>query len=435
MFDYLKRIWKTAELRNKLIFTLLLLIVDRIAVHITVPVDHPEVITDIMEKNQMLGAFSALMGGSMTRFSIVLMGLSPYINASIIIQLMTVVIPKLEAISKEGEEGQRKIQKYTRVLTFPLAFLQSYGMILLMNNTALQFGSPIIDDTSFIKMMPIMLTITTGTLFLVWLGDQISEYGIGNGISLLIFTSIVSGIPSVVGQTLGIAGESQEKYVVFAVLLAITILLTIFIVLLNEGVRNIPVSYGARRGATAQKSFLPIRVNQAGMIPIIFAVSLITFPSIFANFFRNSENAIIKSIAEWIFANISGANPGVFYILIYFLLVIFFSYFYVSITFNPDRVSENIQKRGGFIPGVRPGRETSSYLGKVSSALNLWGGSALGIIAIFPLVFTAVSSRTGAGAVPLLISGAGLIIVVGTILELIRQINSEMIMHDYEKMY
>jgi preprotein translocase subunit SecY len=362
------------------------------------------------------------------------MGLTPYINASIIVQLMTVVIPRLEELSKEGEQGRNKINSYTRWLTFPLAFLQSYGMILLLNKSASAGGAELIPGIENLNViLPIMITISAGTLFLMWLGEMMTEKGIGNGISLLIFASIVSGIPPILGQTLGIAQFDQTKLIPFVILLAITVALTIFVVLVTEGSRQIPVNYGSRAGTRGAQSALPIRINQAGMIPIIFAVSLVTFPTIIAQFLQNSLNPTVKAISDFILANLNGAAPGFLYILLYLLLIVAFTYFYVSITFDPVKIAENIQKRGGFVPGIRPGRETAEFLGGVSSRLNLWGGLFLGFVAVLPIILTKFFASQSFGSVPLLISGAGLIIVVGVVLELIRQINAQLIMHDYDK--
>jgi len=429
--NFLKRIFQMPALRKKILFVIFCLAIFRIAAHITVPGVDTVALQNLFAENELLGAFSILTGGSLENFSIVLMGLTPYINASIIIQLMTVVIPQLEELSKEGEQGQNKINSYTRRLSFPLAFLQSYGMILLLNKSA---GGNLIPNVSeWSVILPIMLTISAGTIFLMWLGEIMTEKGIGNGISLLIFASIVSGIPPILGQTLGIAQFDQSKLIPFIILLAVTVALTIIVVLVTEGARQIPVNYGSRAGSRGTQSALPIRVNQAGMIPIIFSVSLVTFPTIVAQFLQSSTNSTVKSIADWVLANLNGASPGFLYVLLYTIFIVAFTYFYVSITFDPKKVAENIQKRGGFVPGIRPGRETAEYLGKVSSRLNLWGGLFLAFVAVLPILLTTFFSKQSFGSVPLLISGAGLIIVVGVVLELIRQINAQLIMHDYDK--
>lgn len=411
----------------------MILLVFRIAAHITVPGVNVSVLSGIFEQNSLLGVFSALTGGSMESFSVVLMGLAPYINASIIMQLMTVVIPKLEALSKEGMEGRRQINKYTRWLTIPLAFLQSYGMIILLNRSAQGELIPNIGDPAVI--LPIMITVTAGTLFIMWLGELITENGIGNGISLIIFSGIIAGMPTVFGRMLGTfqAGDTT-KLIHFLLFVALTIAMLIFVVLITEGQRNIPITYATRAtgGGKGEKSVLPIRVNQAGMIPIIFAISMVTFPSVLAQFFSVSNSGTLQAVADFIGKYLNSGNPSYFYIVTYFLLIVAFSYFYVSVTFNPDNVAENIQKRGGFIPGIRPGRQTAEFLGKTSSYLNLFGGSFIALVAVVPIIFTKYTTLT---AGDLIISGAGLIIMVGVILELIRQIDAQLVMHDYEKLY
>lgn len=432
MFKYLKQIWRSSTLRRKIIFTLLLLLVFRFAAHITVPGVNISELKNIFEQNSLLGVFSALTGGSMERFSIVLMGLAPYINASIIMQLMTVVIPKLEALSKEGMEGRRVINKYTRWLTIPLAFLQSYGMILLLNQSAQGRLIPGAGELGVI--LPIMLIVTAGTMFIMWLGEQITENGIGNGISLIIFTGIIAGIPTIFGRMLGTfqAGDST-KMAHFLLFIVLTLLLLVFVVIISEGQRNIPITYATRAtGGKGEKSVLPIRVNQAGMIPIIFAISMVTFPSVIAQFFSVSSSDTLQGVADFINKYLNANNPSYFYLVTYFLLIVAFSYFYVSVTFNPDNVAENIQKRGGFIPGIRPGSQTAEFLGKTSSHLNLFGGSFIALVAVVPIIFTKYTTLSPGD---LIISGAGLIIMVGVVLELIRQIDAQLVMHDYEKLY
>ena len=404
----------------------------RLAGHITVPGVNISALGNIFEQNELLGVFSALTGGSMENFSIVLMGLSPYINASIIVQLMTVVIPKLEALSKEGMAGRRTINKYTRFLTIPLAFLQSYGMIMILNQSSQNMLVPNIGSASVI--LPIMMIVTAGTMFMMWIGELITEKGIGNGISLLIFASIVSGMPPIVGRMLGIAqGGDTTKLGYFVFFFIMTIAMLIFVVLITEGQRKIPITYATRAtGGKGEKASLPIRVNQAGMIPIIFAISIMTFPSVMAQFFRGSQSGFLQKAADFILKYFNATNPTYVYMVSYFLLIIAFSYFYVGVTFNPEQVAENIQKRGGFVPGIRPGKQTADYLGAVSGHMNLFGGVFLGIVALIPMFF---SKYTPLSSSDLIISGSGLIIVVGVVLELIRQIDAQLVMHDYDKLY
>lgn len=430
MLKYLLQIWNAKDLRKKIIFTLLILALVRLMGHITIPGVNLDALKVVFEQNKLLGAFSLLTGGSAANFSIILMGLSPYINASIIIQLMTVVSPKLESISKEGEEGRRKLNRYTRWLALPLAFLQSYGMITLMNASA---PVPIIENMKDpLVILPIMITIATGTIVLMWLGELITEHGIGNGISLLIFSSIIGGIPSILASTFAVAEQDTSKLVPLVAILLLTLAFTVIVILITEGQRRLPITYAGSRkqGARGQQAELPIRVNQAGMIPIIFAVSIVSFPGVLGQFFINGKSEWVKSIGNFFIAHFQ--SQSALYMIIYFLLIIAFTYFYVSITFNPETVAENIQKRGGFIPGIRPGKETAEYIGKVSNRLNLWGGLFIALIAVSPILIQQGFAGLSTGSIPVIVSGAGLIIVVGVVLDLIRQVNAQLLSHHYD---
>lgn len=432
MLTYLKQIWNAKDLRKKILFTIAILILYRFIAHITVPGANIESLQAVSQKNELLQIFSLLTGGSTENFSIVLMGISPYINASIIIQLLTVVIPKLENLSKEGENGRRKINSYTRWLTFPLAFLQSYGMIILLNSQA---QVPIISDvTDPTIILPTMLTISAGTILLVWLGEQISENGIGNGISLLIFASIISQLPQMIGQGLFLAQGDESRIMPFVVMVLITMILITIVILVNEAQRKVPITYAGRGiRARSDQASLPIRINQAGMIPIIFAVALVSFPGIIGQFLSNATSAWVRDLGGSM-TTLFQPNT-VLYMGIYFLLVLAFTFFYVSITFNPQQIAENIQKRGGYIPGIRPGIQTSDYLGQISKRLTFFGGIFLAFIAIMPILINFIFRTSGIGGVPTLVSGAGIIIIVGVVLELIRQINTQLVMHDYKKFY
>lgn len=422
----LSQIFSTKVLRDRILFTLLILVVFRVLAHVTIPGANVEAIKSLLEnKGQTaLGVFSLLTGGAMENFSIVLMGLTPYINASIIMQLLAVIVPSLENLKKEGEQGQKKINQYTRYLTVPLAFFQSYGMMILINRFGGASGD-IIDTSNFLGMVPMMLMVTAGTMLLIWLGELITEKGIGNGVSLLIFAGIVSTVP----QQIAGAFQSSTPPVILALSL-VTILLTIFVVYVSEGERRIPVIYASKRSSVSQKSFLPLKINQAGMIPIIFAISLTSFPSILAGFFKQSPNVNLQKIAEFVSTYLNPSSPSVYYNLLYALLIFAFTYFYVSLVFEPKKIAENIQKRSGFIPGYRPGTETEKFLEKTTNRLCFWGGLFLAFVAIVPLLFTGF---LGAG-VALFISGAGLIIVVSVVLEIIRRINAHLVMQDYDKL-
>ena len=425
MFTYLKQLWRSPDLRKRIVFTVLLMIAYRAASHIAVPGADQALLADFIKKggpSEALGIFAALTGGSLKSFSVVMLGLSPYINASIILQLCTVIFPKLEELSKEGVQGQQKINTYTRWLSIVLAFVQSYGFLLLLN----QGGSGQIVPLSFPQVLIPMVMVSAGCVFVMWVGELITEKGIGNGISLLIFTGIVAEMPNTV-STMYLAG--QEKLSAFYLFLVVSLALLVAVVLFTDAHRAIPLTYANQGAGRGVKGTLPIRLNQAGMIPIIFAVSLITFPGIIAQFLQTAPR--FAGVVDFIKTNLSAQEPSMIYIGLYFLLVIAFTYFYVSVTFKPDDVAENIQKRGGFIPGVRPGKQTAEMLARTSNRMNLWGGLFLGIVAIIPLIFTKYSTLSSRD---LIVSGSGLIIIVGVILELIRQINAQMLAHDYDKL-
>ncbi|MBI2453846.1 preprotein translocase subunit SecY [Candidatus Peregrinibacteria bacterium] len=431
MLKYISQIWRSKDLRNKILFTIGAIVVFRITTQISIPGANLLAIRNIFQQNAFFGIFSALTGGSAENFSVVLMGVSPYINASIIVQLLAVIIPKWEALSKEGEQGQKILNKYTRWLTLPLAFLQSYGTIVLLNANS---QIPIIENLNDPKvLLPVMLTITTGTIWLMWLGEIITEKGIGNGISLLIFTNIVAGMPQIVAQGLYLGQTDTKALIPLVGNILFTIIMLVIIVIVTEAERRIPITYaGMRAQGRGEQSTLPIRINQAGMIPVIFAVSLVSFPSLLSQFMGRSGKEWVRTIGDF-FAQYF--NPqSMTYLVLYFLFIILFTYFYVSITFNPKQVAENIQKRGGYIPGIRPGSQTVEYLSKTSNRLNLFGGTFLAAIAVAPIILGKILSGSGTGNIQDLISGAGMIIVVGVVLDLVRQINAQLIMHDYEKL-
>lgn len=424
MFRYLTQLWHSKDLRNRILFTVGLLVIYRVLAHIPVPGSDPFALHQFLETRGGIGAlgiFAALTGGAIDNFSVVLLGLSPYINASIILQLCTVIFPKLEALNKEGAQGQQQINQYTRWLSFPLAFIQSYGFLLLLGRSGVA-----IVDVSFPAVLPSMLFVTTGSLFLMWLGELITEKGIGNGTSLIIFGGIVSGIPKVV-SSLFLAGEG--KLAPFYLFTIVSVALLVMVVLFTDAHRHIPITYANQGVGRGVQGGIPIRLNQAGMIPIIFAVSLITFPVIVAQLLQSAPH--FQKIVSFILLYLNSQSPSMLYIVVYFLLVLSFTYFYVSVTFRPDQVAENIQKRGGFIPGIRPGRQTAEVLAKTSNRLNLWGGIFLGLVAIIPLLFTKYSTLNSKD---LIISGSGLVILVGVVMELIRQANAQLLAHDYEKL-
>jgi len=419
----IKSIFWIKSLRKKIIATLVLVLVYKFLSVIPVPGANTDALAGILQDNKGLAFFSALMGWGLERFSIILMGLSPYINAVIIIQLLWVIVPKIGDMQKEWEAGQKKINRITRWLTLPIAFIQSYGMIILLNTlSASSWGWAIIDVTNLQVILSSMMIITAGTIFLMWLWEVMTEYGIGNGISIIITAWVLAATPWVIG---GLIWGGQ--YSLFFGLLLATLAIIYIIIKFTEGNRRIPIIYS--RTGREEKSYFPIRVNQAGMIPIIFAVSLVTFPTIMAQILSRSSGETARSISLFLTEHFDMTNPGWPLIIFYFLLVLGFSFFYISITFNTEQVAENIQKRGGYIPGIRPWADTAAFLSKVSNRLNLFGWSFLGLIAVLPYILGKLMNQT----IDFIISGAGLIIIVSVILDLIRKVDAEVKMFDYSK--
>ncbi|MDH3324655.1 MAG: preprotein translocase subunit SecY, partial [Candidatus Peregrinibacteria bacterium] len=398
--------------------------------HVTVPgadTEKIKLLLDSQNQGSALGVFSLLTGGAMSNFSIILMGLTPYINASIIMQLLAVIVPSLENLKKEGESGQKKINQYTRILTVPLAFVQSFGMMALLN----QFAPGIVDTSDISAMVPMMLCVTAGTVFMMWLGELITEKGIGNGISLLIFAGIVSTVPTQIGGAFQSSGGFLTP--LFLGLMLATLALVLFVVFVTEGDRRVPVIYASKKSGAGAKSFLPLKINQAGMIPIIFAVSVVSVPSILAQFFMQSKSEKLVGFAEFAQLYLNPSSPTFWYNVVYAALIFGFTYFYISIVFDPKKVADNIQKRGGFIPGYRPGKETEKFLATTTSRLCFWGGAFLAFVAIVPMLFQTWIGG-GISSISLFISGAGIIIVVSVVLDLIRRINAQLVMHDYDKL-
>ena len=426
MFTYLHQLWLTKDLRKRILVTVGILVVYRVLAHTPIPGTDPAALKQFLESKAnggLLGVFASLTGGAVDNFSVALLGLSPYINASIIIQLCTVIFPKLEAISKEGQQGQQQLNRYTRWLSFPLCFIQSYGFLILLGR-----GGIHLIDLTFPNVLLPMLFVTAGSIFVMWLGEMITENGIGNGISMIIFTGIVANIPSRVSAMYlaGNSGSSSGAFILFAIL---ALAMLIAVVLFTDAHRLIPITYANQGAGRGVQGGIPIRLNQAGMVPILFAISLVTLPAILAQFLQTAPR--FQGVVTFITTYFNAQNPSYAYIIAYFLLVLVFTYFYVSVTFKPADLAESIQKRGGFVPGMRPGKQTADLLAKTSNHLNLWGGSFLGIIAIIPILFSKYSSL---GSQNLIVSGSGLIIMVGVVMELIRQVNAQMLAHDYDKL-
>lgn len=413
--------WKTKELRRKILITALIFIIFRIFAHIPIPGVDGQRLRALFSQNQFLGLLDIFSGGTLVNFSVMALGLNPYINASIILQLLTIVFPKLEELSKEGEYGREKINQYTRFLTVPLAALQAIGMFALLKNQG------IIASVDPMTLVSIIVTMTAGTILVMWLGELITEYGIGNGISLLIFAGIVGRLPVVFGQTATtVTAESVTNIGIFIALAVIVIAGTVFI---NEAVRRISVHYARRiRGNKlygGQTSYLPLRVNQAGVIPIIFAVSLVLLPSMVGGFLGQTKSPIAANVGR-LLSNVFNPN-NLSYNLIYFLLVIGFTFFYTAITFNPTKIAGEIQKYGGFIPGIRPGAPTASYLNYILTRITIAGALFLGFIAVFPSLARGIT-----GVSTLLIGGTSVLIVVSVVLETVKALEAQLVMRNYE---
>lgn len=433
MLKTLRHIFAQKQLRNRILYTILILLIYRVLAHIPMPGVDLEELKNFFSKNQVFGLLDLFSGGTLRSFSIVLMGVGPYITSSIIFQLLTIVIPSLENLSKEGEHGRQKINQYTRLATVPLAVIQSYAMLTLLKSQGIIF------DWDIVTLILMLLSSTAGTIILMWLGELISENGIGNGISLIIALGIIAGLPAQIGQTFSLIGLNISlegitfeffdtgKLITAVIFLAAALIVTAFIVLITEGERKIPVSYARRaRGQSyaAVQSHLPLRVNTAGVIPIIFAISMMLFPPVASRFFETARSVWLAEGAKFITQLF---NNQVFYAITYFILVVLFTFFYTSVVFQPKQVAENLQKQGGFIPGIRPGTETANYINYIIYRVTLAGAVFLGLIAILPYIVQAFT-RTQT----LVIGGTGVLIVVSVIIETMRQIKSQLVMHTYE---
>ncbi len=416
----LLRIWKTKEVRNSLLFVVLMLIVFRVAAHIPVPGVDASALKDIFAGNQFFGLLNIFSGGTLENFSVVAMGVAPYITSSIIFQLLAMIIPSMEEMQKE-EQGRQKITQWTRLATIPLAIIQGYGLILLLSQSGSFF-----QNANVFTMLFAIVTMTAGTVFLMWIGELISEKKIGNGISILILAGIIAGLPTLLSQSLAVYDRSQLiTMILFAVAAVITV---IGIVIMNEAQRNIPVQYarhiqGARLSG-AVTSHIPLRLNMGGVIPIIFAISIILFPTVIAQFFLNARTEILREIANGI---IQLFQNQLFYGIVYFVMVFLFTYFYSAVVFHPDQVAENIQKQGGFIPGIRPGKNTSEYLGWITNRLLLLGASFLSLIAVLPLIV-----QQATGNPNLVIGGTSILIIVAVVIDSVKQIEAQLTMREYE---
>ncbi|ABZ83975.1 preprotein translocase, secy subunit [Heliomicrobium modesticaldum Ice1] len=411
----LQNAWKLPDLRSKIIFTLMMFLVFRIGAHIPVPGINREVIEQLLNSGALFGFFDVISGGSFRNFSVFAMSITPYINASIIMQLLTVVIPSLEQLAKEGEEGRKKITEYTRYFTILLAFIQAIGLSYGLKGA--------VANPSFAQYLLVATTLTAGTVFLMWIGERITEKGIGNGISLIIFAGIVSRLPAGIAtlyEYVRVGTTNVLNVLLFLIIAGATIAGIIYI---SEGQRRIPVNYAkrvvGRRVYGGQSTHIPLKVNQAGVIPVIFASSILALPTTIAAFFPGSP------VGQWFqqYFNFGSFLHSAFYAL----LILFFTYFYTAITFNPVDVADNMKKYGGFIPGLRPGKPTADYITRVMSRITLVGALFLAVISLLPTFVIMLTGITN-----IYFGGTALLICVGVALDTMKQLESNMLMRHYQ---
>lgn len=417
---------KAPDLRRRVLIIVGLLAVYRLAAHVPVPGIEVGALRQLFAGNQLIGLLDIFSGGGLSNVSIVMLGVAPYITASIVMQLLTMIVPRLEQLQKEeGEAGRRKIQMYTRLFTVPLAAVQAFGFLTLLTRSSAAAGLLAVAFTPLSFTLTI-LTVTAGTVFLMWIGELISEQGLGNGTSLLIFLGIVAQVPQTLRQLFVL--WDPAKLPLYLGFVAIALVVTAGVVFVTEAQRNIAVTYAKRvRGGRllgGVSTHLPLRVNQAGVIPIIFALSLLLFPGVLAQFFTAARHPVVARVAQ---AVVDLFNANWFYGLFYFLLVVLFTYFYTAVIFDPKKIAEHLQKQGGFIPGMRPGPMTAQYLKQIVNRITLAGALFLGAVAILPLLLQGFT-RTPA----LTIGGTGLLIVVSVILETMKQLDAQLTMREYE---
>jgi preprotein translocase subunit SecY len=428
------RAFRTPDLRKKLLFTLGILVVFRLGAHIPVPgVDYQNVTTCINEaggNSGLFGMINMFSGGALLQLTIFALGIMPYITASIILQLLTVVIPRLEALKKEGQAGTAKITQYTRYLTLALAVLQGTGLVATAQSgslfTSCQVGNQIVPDTSIFRTAMMVVTMTAGTVMIMWLGELITDRGVGNGMSILMFTSIAAGFPGSL-WAIKTSGKILDGWGEFAVVIAVGLAIVCLVVFVEQAQRRVPVQYAkrmiGRRSYGGTSTYIPLKVNQAGVIPVIFASSLLYIPALVVQFSGHTT----AGWAQWISTNLTkGDHPT--YLVLYFLLIVFFAFFYVAISFNPEEVADNMKKYGGFIPGIRAGRPTAEYLGYVLNRITWPGSLYLGLIALVPTV--AIALFNGTQNFPF--GGTSILIIVGVGLETVKQIESQLQQRNYE---
>ena len=408
------------SLRNKILFVLFAFLVFRAVASIPIPGIDTVRLASLLEGNQFLGFLNIFSGGGLSSLSIIMLGVSPYITGSIVMQLLTVMVPKLKALyHEEGEVGRKKFTQYSRLLTVPLAALQGYALLMLLQRQG------VISFTGGFDLFYNIILVVAGSIFLMWLGELISEFGIGNGVSMIIFGGIVASLPGTIGQLAYTFDPILiPMYLGFVVA---GILMIALIVTVNEAERAIPVTYAKviRGGKThgGVSTFIPLKLNQAGVMPIIFALSILLFPQLIGNFLAGAGNATLLSISS---ALIAFSQSTVLYSVVYFVLVFLFTYFYTAVTFDPKALSENLQKSGAFIPGIRPGLSTEEYVGKIVGRITFIGASFLGLVAVLPLV---VRELTGIQAIAL--GGTALLIVVNVFIDLLKKVDAQIAMREY----
>lgn len=430
MIQAVRNAFKLPDLRRRILITLLILVIYRLAAHVPVPNVDPVALRQVFEANQLLGLLDMFSGGAMSSFSIIALGVYPYITASIVMQLLQPLIPRLEEMAQEGEAGRAKLNQYTYYLAIPLSALSAYGQAVVLQSQGVisNFG---LSGATLLPTIATVLTLTAGTMFAIWLGELITEQGIGNGLSIIIFGGIVAKIPQRVGALL--VGDVRGL-IAFLVIMAITVAV---IVIVQEGQRRIPVQYGKRvlamrgsrlRIAGGQSTHIPLRVNAAGMIPLIFAQSFLLFPGVIASYFVSAQNQTIANIANTIYQTFNG--QGNFYYIMYFLMVIGFTYFYTDVVFQQQNLPENLKRQGGFIPGIRPGKRTADYLNGVMRRITLVGALFLGAVAVLPWIVDVLGVVENPGM--MLITSSGLLIVVGVVLDTMKQLEAQLLMRHYE---
>ncbi|MBN1579306.1 MAG: preprotein translocase subunit SecY [Anaerolineae bacterium] len=431
--------FKLPDLRRKLLITLLILVIYRLGAHVPLPNINREVLQQIAQENQLINLLDMFSGGAMSNFSVMMLGVSPYITATIIFQLLTPIIPALEKLQQE-RDGREKLERYQYLLTIPLTLLQAFAQVRF-----LQVQHNVIAPENFgftpealLPTISTLATLTAGTMFAIWLGELISNDGVGNGLSLIIFGGIVANIPNRLALLV-----TNGQWIELMTFVLVTILTILVIVYIQEGQRRIPVQYGKRvlgmrgnrlRVAGGQSTFIPLRVNSVGMIPLIFANSFLMFPGVIASYFVNSETEWISKVANAVYGAF-GASSTI-YNLANFVLVILFTYFYAQVIFEQQNMSETLQKQGGFIPGIRPGRRTSDYLNGVLQRITLVGAVFLGAVAILPwlvnLLLGVLGVETAQASSSMIISSSGLLIAVGVVLDMMKQLEAQLLMRHYE---